>query len=138
MMDLLTKEAFLLFIIRVILGILFFFQGYDKVFRMKVSGVVQFFRDETRNENIPGAVLVLSAWFTSFAELLGGGLLILGLFKTWAFYLLGIDMIIVCAAFSLLKPMWDMQFLFPRLILLAILLYLPSSWDVIAIDNLLR
>jgi uncharacterized membrane protein YphA (DoxX/SURF4 family) len=137
-MSCITHESVLYFILRVILGILFFFQGYDKLFNLKVGGVIAFFRQESSHKQIPGFVLVGSAYFTSIVEFVCGGLLILGFFKTWALYLLGIDLILVCGAFSILKPMWDMQLLFPRLILLAALLYLPQQWDQLSLDYLLR
>jgi len=134
---LITQESFLVFVLRVILGILFFFQGYDKIFRVKISGVVEFFEREMERHKVPGFILVFAAYFTSIAEFLGGALLILGLFSPWAYYLLGIDLILVCGAFSVMKPMWDMNLVFPRLLLLAILLYLPGEWDLISLDHLL-
>lgn len=133
-----NNEAILTFTMRAILGILFFFQGYDKVIRIKIPRVIEFFRQELGTIKVPAFVLTLTAWFTSYVEFLCGGLLILGLFKQYALYILGIDLILVAGAFSLIKPMWDMQFLFPRLILLAILLYLPSEWDVISLDYIIR
>jgi uncharacterized membrane protein YphA (DoxX/SURF4 family) len=135
-MDYISNESVLVFILRVILGILFFFQGYDKLFRLKVSGVISFFRQESSGR-IPNVIIISSAYLTSFIEFICGGLLIVGFFKTGALYLLGLDLILVCGAFSILKPMWDMQQLFPRLILLAILLYLPENWDVLSIDHFL-
>jgi putative oxidoreductase len=135
-MTYLTHEIVLSFFLRVILGILFFFQGYDKVFRLKISGVISFFREESRQRPMPEFMLVSSAYATSYIEMVAGGMLILGLFKTWAMYLLGLDLILVCGAFSILKPMWDMYLLFPRLLMLAILLYLPAEWDVLSLDFL--
>lgn len=137
MIGLFSHESVLYFLLRVILGILFFFQGYDKVFRLKIKGVTDFFREESRHRQVPEFILGFSAFLTSYLELIGGVLLILGLFKTAALYMLGFDLIVVCGAFSLLKPMWDMQLLFPRLILLAALLYLPCSWDLLSLDHLL-
>ena len=136
-MSYITHESVLMFVLRVILGILFFFQGYDKVFRVKISGVRDFFRTEMIGRNVPGFVLGSSAFLTSYIELISGALLIVGLFKTAALYMLAFDLIIVSGAFSLLKPMWDMQLLFPRLILLAALLYLPEQWDLLSLDHLL-
>src|SRR5688572_29169160 len=137
-MNYFTHEAVLAFVLRVVLGILFFFQGYDKVFRMKIAGVTAFFRQESMHRRVPDFVLSTSAFFTSYIELICGALLIVGLFKTAALYLIGIDVVIVSAAFSLLKPMWDMQQLFPRLLLLAALLYLPYQWDVLSLDYWIR
>ena len=48
-----SNESILVFLLRVILGILFFFQGYDKVFKVKISGVIDFFANKTRNTKIP-------------------------------------------------------------------------------------
>ena len=132
------NTAFMLLIVRVILGILFFFQGYDKLFRMKVSGVISYFQEETIGKNIPGWLLATSAWYTSLVEFIGGGLLIIGLLKSWSLYALGIDMVLVCAAFSLLKPMWDMQLLFPRLVMLAVMLYFPLEMDCWSLDYWIR
>ncbi len=132
-----NHHTVLLFVLRTILGILFFYQGYDKLFNIKMTGVIQSFRTELGTKKIPGFILVSSAWFTSLIEFSCGGLLILGLFKTYALYLLGIDLILVTGAFSIITPMWDMQLLFPRLILLAILLYVPSVSDLLSLDHLL-
>lgn len=131
-----THETVLYFVLRVILGILFFFQGYDKVFRVGVRGVTNFFREESRHRKVPGFVLSASAILTSYIELVCGALLIAGLFTTPSLYLLCFDLILVCGAFSLLKPMWDMQLLFPRLILVAALLYFPEQWNTLSLDRL--
>jgi uncharacterized membrane protein YphA (DoxX/SURF4 family) len=132
------NTAALSFILRVILGILFFFQGYDKVFRLKVPGVVGFFRDQLGEKQLPGFILWTSAWYTSLAELICGGLLIVGLFKSYALWILGVDLILVAGAFSIINPMWDTQYVFPRLVLLSVLLYLPADWDRYSVDWLLR
>lgn len=132
-----TQETFLYFVIRVILGILFFYQGYDKVMRLKISGVIEFFKNEMYGKGVPTFVLTLAAYFTTFVELVGGAMLVLGLGSDYAYYLLGIDLILVVGAFSILNPMWDMSMVFPRLILLAILLYLPESTDQWSLDAVL-
>ena len=80
----LNNEAVLTFVLRVILGVLFFFQGYDKVFKIKISSVTDFFREELGVIKVPGFILTSTACFTSFAELICGALLTLGLFKTYA------------------------------------------------------
>jgi uncharacterized membrane protein YphA (DoxX/SURF4 family) len=131
------QHAVLAFLLRVILGLLFFFQGYDKVFRIGIAGVTEFFREESEHRRIPVWILRSSAFLTSYIELIGGALLMIGFLKTYALYMLGFDLILVCGAFSLLKPMWDMQLVFPRLVLLTALLYLPSELDVISVDALI-
>ncbi|NUM50896.1 MAG: DoxX family protein [Flavobacteriales bacterium] len=133
-----NNENILVFTLRVILGLLFFFQGYDKVFKVKIPGVIAFFRSELGNIKVPDSVLKLSTYYTSYVEFLCGALLVAGLFTKYALYLLGLDLILVVGAFSLIKPMWDMQLLFPRLMLLSILLYLPEEWNMISADYILN
>jgi len=137
-MIVINDESVLVFILRVILGLLFFFQGYDKVFKVKVNGVVDFFRSELGSIRINNTVLKITTYYTSYIELIGGLLLIIGLFTKYSLYLLGVDLILAVGAFSLIKPMWDMQLLFPRLMLLSILLYLPEEWNTISADYLIH
>lgn len=125
------------FIIRVFLGILFFAQGFDKVFRLKVHSVIHTFEQPLEEHKLPAWLITGAGVYTSYAELICGFMLIIGLFKSIALYLLGIDLLMVCVAFSIIKPMWDIQFVFPRLVLLISLLIIPSAWDVISIDHLI-
>ncbi len=137
-MIVINDESVLVFILRVILGLLFFFQGYDKVFKVKVNGVVDFFRSELGSIKVHNTVLKITTYYTSYVELICGSLLIIGLFTKYSLYFLGVDLILAVGAFSLIKPMWDMQLLFPRLMLLSILLYLPEEWNTISADHILQ
>lgn len=121
-------------IARVFLGLLFFFQGFDAVFRVKMSGVLETIEEPLARVKVPRFFILFGAYFTSYGELLGGLLLIIGFIKYYALYLLGIDLIIASIAFGIIKPMWDMQYVFPRLALLIFLLVAPSQWDVISVD----
>ena len=133
-----NNESVLVFTIRVILGLLFFFQGYDKIFKVKMKGLISTFRYELGSIKVPNVLLKITTYYTSYVEFACGALLIIGLFTKYSLYLLGIDLILVVGAFSLIKPMWDMQLLFPRLMLLSILLYLPEEWNLISLDNILN
>jgi putative oxidoreductase len=121
---------------RVFLGLLFFFQGYDAVFKIKIRGVMQTIKEPLSKMGVPHFLILTGAWFTSYIELIGGAVLILGFAKYCALYLLGVDLIIASIAFGITKPMWDMQYAFPRLALLIFLLVIPSSWDVVSVDNI--
>lgn len=127
-------ETVAILLMRLFLGCLFFFQGYDKVFNVKISGVVGIFEIPAASHHVSKRWLNAVAVYTSFAELLGGALLILGLFKYIALYALGIDLLLVAAAFGVIQPVWDLRHVFPRLVLLAALLLLPADWDVISAD----
>lgn len=129
-------EMIAAFTARVFLGLLFFFQGYDKVFNVGISGVVRTFDEPYRQTKLPKFLLLSGAVVTSFIEMIGGLLLILGLFKYLALYFLAFDLLIAAAGLSLMNPMWDLKFSFPRLVLLLFLLLIPESWDQWALDRL--
>lgn len=125
------------FIARVFLGFLFFFQGYDAVFNIKVKNVIETYEASFLQKGIPRFVTVAGSWFTSYVELIGGFLLIVGLFEYYSLYLLGINLLIVNVAFGISNPMWDMKYVSPRLALLLFLLIIPATWNVWSLDNLI-
>jgi putative oxidoreductase len=131
-----THAAYL--IARLFLGILFFVQGYDKVFRVKVQTVYTTMLPSFNRLNMNSTLVKIMAYITSYLELVGGLLLILGLFTKAALVLLGVDLLIVAIGLGMLTPMWDMQHAFPRLILLLILLVLPDYWNIFSLDELLN
>ncbi len=125
-------------IIRVFTGILFFFQGYDKLFKVKISGVVNTFLDEAEHHHVHRPMVTLIAYYTSFVEFIGGFFLIVGIFTNYTLYFLGLDLILAAFAFSFLQPMWDMKHLFPRFVLVVTLLLFPDAWSKFSIDFLLN
>jgi putative oxidoreductase len=131
-------EAACVFLARVFLGVLFFFQGYDAVFKVKIKNVIETYRETFTAKGIPSFVLILASWFTSCTELIGGSLLILGLFKYLALYFLGANLIIAAVGFGINSPMWDTRHVLPRLILLLLLLALPREMDVWSLDNFIK
>jgi uncharacterized membrane protein YphA (DoxX/SURF4 family) len=130
-----TPEAMAGLFIRVFTGILFFFQGYDKIFRLGLKEVFNTVAPSYRKAGLGDGMIKLFSGVTAWIELLGGLLLILGLLKYIALYALGIDLLIVALGMSILNPMWDMQHVFPRLLLILFLLVFPSSLDIIGIDH---
>ena len=122
------------FVARIFLGLLFFFQGYDAVFRIKVGGVIETIKQPLMNKGVPKFFIRAGAYFTSYAELICGTFLLIGFVKYYSLYFLGIDLLFAAFAFGIIKPMWDMQFVFPRLVLLIFLLIVPTEWDVLSID----
>lgn len=125
------------FIARVFLGVLFLFQGYDAVFNVKVSNVIITFQNSFTNKKVPNFLIVLASYFNSYTELIGGILLILGLFEYVALFLLGVNLIIAAIGFGIGTPMWDSRFVFPRLVLVLLLLFVPHAWQAWSLDNLL-
>jgi putative oxidoreductase len=85
----------------------------------------------------PGILKPLIA-ISSFIELLCGLLLIIGLFRNPALMLLSFNLVFVALSFSLIKPMWDMKFYFPRMILVVILLFCLPGHDIFSLDWLFQ
>jgi len=137
MMNILNNETILTFVLRIILGILFFMQGYDKVVKVKMDGVIKSFRYEFGNVKLPDFIIVIAAYYSSFIELIGGFALIIGLFSKYALYLLGLDLILVVSAFSLINPVWDMKIVFPRILLWSILMAIPDAYNKLSLDYFL-
>lgn len=125
-------------IARLFLGCLFFFQGYDAVFRVKIRNVIGTFEPVFLRRGIPRILTVSAAWYTSCTALVGGALLIAGLFKYAVLYLLGANLIVAALGFGIDRPMWDTHHVFPRLLLLLFLLIIPAGWDAISLDHLLN
>lgn len=125
--------------LRVVLGTLFFFQGYDKVFKIGMRNVLETFKLEFAEVTVPKFLLGPIAYYSSFAELICGIFLIFGFCINYCLYALGFDLLMVVFGFSLIKPLWNMgQIVFPRVLILSILLYLPEKWDVLSVDYLIR
>src|SRR4051812_21992818 len=90
-----NPESVAILFARVLLGLLFMIQGYDKVFSMGIKTVVQAIQPSYEKIRLPLFLIRFAAVFTSFSELIGGLLLIAGLFKFPVLILLGIDLLIV-------------------------------------------
>src|SRR6185436_4763665 len=134
---LLTSDTIAPFFTRVLLGILFFMQGYDKIFNVKISNVIETIRPPYHKLKLPGLMVKFSAYFTSYVEFICGFLLVVGFMKYFSLYLLGIDLIIVSFGMSVINLVWNMELVFPRFLLLLFLLIYPGEYDLISIDNLL-
>ena len=124
--------------LRIFAGILFFFQGYDKLFKIKMPGVIDTFMRDAERNNIKRPLVSIVAYYTSTVEFLGGIFLIFGMLTNYTLYPLGVDLILVCFAFSMVEPMWDMKHVFPRFILVILLLLLPLENDKLSVDYLIK
>ena len=122
--------------VRCFLGILLIFQGYDKLFVVKIKNVVIVFQNETERKNVPNFLVVLISYFTSIVEFFGGILLVVGLFHNQIHIVLCIDLLLVSFAFSYVNPMWDLKHVFPRAVLITSVLLL-SNYFYFGIDTIL-
>jgi uncharacterized membrane protein YphA (DoxX/SURF4 family) len=126
------------FFTRALLGIIFVMQGYGKVFKYTVPKVFEMFFKDFEATFLPKWLTWCTAYYTSYIELIGGLLLITGLFRKYALYLLGIDLLIVSFGHGLIEPIWDLSHVMPRAALLITVLLLPQEWDIWSPDIILK
>jgi len=122
--------------IRLVLGFIFLMQGYGKVFKFGLDKVYNNFFLPTYQELLPTFLLQATAYYTSYVELLGGLLLVIGLFRDYALYALATVLVIVSFGHGLSEPIWDLSHVMYRLILLIALLLLPKVWDRFTLDRI--
>lgn len=124
--------------LRLVLGFIFLMQGFGKVFTWGIDNVyhAKFFYD-TFKDLLPAPVILFTAYYTSYVELIGGFLVVIGLKRDYALYALASVLVIVTFGHGLAEPIWDLSHVMPRTILLVALLLLPNEWDVISLDYLI-
>jgi len=133
-----TVDPFLPFMIRVILGSLFFFQAYEKLFRIGLDESYRVFQEDAQRKKVPIWFMKGSVIISSYIELIAGFMLIIGLFQSYTMFLLGINLIMVSIGFGYLQGLWDMRHVFPRIILLAMLYVIYDGPHVWSLDNLIQ
>lgn len=123
---------------RLILGFIFLMQGFGKVFTWGVDHVYQMnFFYETYQDLLPDFIIYATAYFTSYVELIGGFLIVIGLKTDYALYALASVLVIVTFGHGLAEPIWDLSHVIPRTILVVTLLILPKEWDAFSLDYLI-
>jgi uncharacterized membrane protein YphA (DoxX/SURF4 family) len=126
-----------IFFVRALVGIIFLMQGYGKVFTFGVPKVYSMFFQDFESTFLPKWLIVSTAYFTSYVEMVGGLLLILGLFRKQSLYFLAADLLIVSFGHGLMEPIWDLSHVMPRAIFVAALFFLPADWDKWNLDILI-
>ncbi|CAL2089328.1 DoxX family membrane protein [Tenacibaculum sp. 190524A02b] len=125
-------------LIRLILGLIFFFQGFGKVFKFGLQNVYENFFLKGYGDLLPNFILLPTAYYTSIVELVGGLLVIIGYKRDYALYFLASVLVIVTFGHGLKEPIWNLSHVFYRTTLLASLLLLPKKLDIYSIDFLLN
>lgn len=123
---------------RLILGFIFFFQGFGKVFKFGLNAVYNNFFLKSYSELLPDFLLLFSAYYTSIIELVGGFLLIIGFKRDYTLYALASVLVIVTFGHGLKDPIWNLSDVMYRTILLVGLLLLPKDLDKYSIDFLIK
>lgn len=132
------NQAVATLLLRLLLGFIFLMQGYGKVFSWGVENVYQNFFYNSYKDLLPDFIIYSTAYYTSYVELIGGLLLIIGLKRDYALYALGSVLVIVTFGHGLKEPIWDLSHVIYRAILLITLLILPATWDKLSLDFILN
>ena len=133
-----TNKKIALLTARLLLGFIFFFQGFGKLFKFGVDNVYNNFFAKTYDGILPDFLLQATAYYTSYIEFFGGILLIIGLKRDYTLYALASVLIIVTFGHGLVEPIWDLSHVMYRAILLLTLLLLPKEWDQYRLDTLFK
>lgn len=121
---------------RLLLGFIFLMQGFGKVFTWGVERVYNMdFFHETYKNLLPDFITYATAYYTSYVELIGGLLLVLGFKTDYALYALASVLVIVTFGHGLADPIWDLSHVMYRAILLISILIFPKEWDRFSTDN---
>ena len=130
------SRAIGLLTIRLVLGLVFFMQGFGKIFKIGVDNLYQnYFLQPYQDTFLPVFLLKFTAYYTSYVEMLAGALLIVGIFRSYSLFALASVLVIVSFGHGLLEPIWDMHHVMFRLILVVSLLILPQEWDEFSLDR---
>ncbi|MCM4167504.1 hypothetical protein KCTC52924_00997 [Arenibacter antarcticus] len=125
--------------VRLILGFIFLMQGFGKVVTWGIEKVFQadFFHG-TFEGILPESIIWATVYYTSYVELIGGLLLVLGLKTNYALYALASVLVVVTFGHGLAEPIWDLSHVLFRAILLVSLLLLPREWDRFCLDTIMK
>ena len=130
-------HKYVLLFARVLLGLIFGMQGLGKVFSIGVSNIYNGGFKSYEETFLPTFILKFAAYFTSYAEFVCGFLLILGVFRKQNYYILGTVLLIVSFGHGLQSPIWDLQHVMYRSILLIFLMMVPLKRDKFSLDHIL-
>ena len=125
--------------LRLLLGFILLMQGFGKVFTLGVDNVynMPFFHD-TYAPYFPDIIIRITAYYTSYIELIAGALLVIGLKRDYALYAMASVLVIITFGHGLSEPIWDLSHMFFRAVLLITLLLLPKEWDQYSIDYIIK
>lgn len=132
------KSEYAVLIIRLIAGILFLFQGYDKIFRLRLSKTGEAATYALSSLHLPGSLVKFIAVVTAIVEFSGGIMLISGFLILPACYMLMAGLLPITIAMAIREPVWNMETVWPRLVLLTFLMLAPEQVHTLSLDYVLK
>jgi uncharacterized membrane protein YphA (DoxX/SURF4 family) len=134
-----SAKSWAILFARAILGLIFFMAGVWKVFELTPAGHVRKYFLPFQDTFLPTWSLWLVGFLIPFVELIGGGLLIIGLRTRIALIALGCVLVVVTFGHLLHQPLYALhEHVIPRLALLLFLLAMPEELDRFSLDAFLR
>jgi len=121
---------------RLVLGLMFFQGALWRVFTLgPKEHARRFFVEPFADSFLPEWSLWLAGTSVPFAELIGGALVLLGLWRLQGLCLLGAVLVTVTFGHLLAEPIYAFNsHVMPRLVLCVFLLLIPQEWDAYSVD----
>lgn len=134
------SKAFALFCARQVLGLIFFMAGLWKVFSLgPAEHARRLFLPFAETSFLPEWMLWAAGTVVPFAELIGGGLLMLGSRIREALVMLGLVLILVTFGHLLDQPLYELHIhVLPRLGLLLFIMMVDPRNDCFSLDHWIR
>jgi len=122
---------------RLVLGLMFFQGALWRVFGIgPVEHARRFFVDPYADSILPEWALWAAGIAVPFAELVGGALVLVGLWRLRGLILLGGVLVLVTFGHLVAEPLFSISgHVFPRLTLVVFLLVTPQDWDLYGVDG---
>jgi len=122
---------------RLVLGLIFFQGAVWRVFSLgPTEHARRFFVEPFADSFLPEWSLWLAGTAVPFAELIGGALVLLGLWRLQGLSLLGAVLVTVTFGHLVAEPIYAFNaHVMPRLTLCVFLLVIPQEWDAFSIDE---
>lgn len=132
------KVEFAALIVRVILAILLIAQGYDKLFRIGVERAGNVSAEALHSLHLAKGFIKVVVLMTALIEFFGGLLLLVGFMTIPTCYVIAAGLLPVTIAMSIKEPLWNMQHVCTRLVMIVFLLCLPDHVHVVSLDYLFK
>lgn len=131
-----TQRAVGVLLARLVLGLLFFQGAVWRVFDLGVTEHARrFFVEPYADSWLPAWSLWIAGAGVPFAELIGGLLVLLGLWRVVGLGLVGSVLVLVTFGHLVAEPIFSISgHIFPRLVLVVFLLCVPAEWDRFSVD----
>jgi putative oxidoreductase len=122
---------------RLVLGLMFFQGALWRVFRLgPVEHARRFFVEPYADTFLPEWALWIAGTGVPFVELVGGFLVLLGLWRFQGLVLLGGVLVLVTFGHLIAEPIFAFDgHVMPRLTLVVFLLVAPPEWDWFSLDR---